>query len=112
MTNDDRTPLPLRLLTALLMLGLAPQSARCFGPLATALHHELPARALPRALLRLRRHLRSSERRGDRSADGLQLPGCLSPLSTNGEEPRVDIEQHADGSDPDESRTQQVHGDQ
>ncbi|MHC2185522.1 hypothetical protein ACVLV4_001162 [Rathayibacter agropyri] len=63
MTNDDWTPLPLRLLTALLTLGLAPQSALCFGPLATALYRGLPARALPRALLRLRQHLRSSERR-------------------------------------------------
>lgn len=62
MPNDDRVPRPIRLLIALLRRGLRPPAAASFDRLARALAHEAPGRALPLALVRLRRHLRDAER--------------------------------------------------
>ncbi|PPF70272.1 hypothetical protein C5C18_03995 [Rathayibacter tritici] len=61
MTINTSIPIPARLLTALFAAGLPAEPACAFGPLARALASELPLRALPRVLLRLRRHLLFAE---------------------------------------------------
>lgn len=60
MTNDDSSPLLPRLLLAAARTGLDPSTEAVFAPLAAALARELPPQALPLALVRLRRHLRSA----------------------------------------------------
>ncbi|SMH38867.1 hypothetical protein SAMN06295885_1557 [Rathayibacter oskolensis] len=62
MQNDDRLPRLPRLLIALTRLRLARDEAPVFTHLAEALARELPGRALPMALLRLRHHLHTSSR--------------------------------------------------
>lgn len=67
MPNDDLTPLP-RLLIAVTGLRAPAGTNASFEHLARALADDLPARALPLALLRLRLHLaRSGRGRADLS---------------------------------------------
>jgi hypothetical protein len=82
MTNHDRIPLLPRLLLAVARAGLDPSAAAVLEPLGTALARELPVRALPLALVRLRRHLRSADdgapagRRRPQSAGASSSTGC------------------------------------
>ncbi|KQQ11062.1 hypothetical protein [Rathayibacter sp. Leaf296] len=64
MPNDDSIPLLPRLLLAAAGLGLPPAEAALHRRLGSAVARDLPVRALPLALLRLRGHLRRPSRGG------------------------------------------------
>jgi hypothetical protein len=64
MSNTDRIPLAARLLLALAGRGLPSSETEVHARLGAALAVGLPLRALPLALLRLRRHLRGTGVRG------------------------------------------------